>query len=856
MGGLLLHLLDFNQDAMARKILASKRRVDGEIPVLEAPRNSLEMEVDSNHNCFDSGDDGLFFQQDEEDWPDSRCLPMEAPMKRLINEEMSRNRKTSPSIVARLMGVEMLPLDNVSVVHQPIHRRCESMENMILRNGKIEIGSEADCFSSSSNCSRKEQLDHWSNGHSSGKPTRREHPQEEELQKFKKEFEAWQAARFKECSRVAELVNVAGQLLAPKQFNRQDSRVAEADSEARQMKKSTESTSSHIQKPTSHERSPLQHQNSNMELSRTTSGNIENHCADLGERLQDKSSAQTRIVILKPGPDEFYGNEDCSCNSPPAIFEERGGMENFLQEVKERLTCELEGKAFKKRGSAVRGSGIETPFRELPSDHPKQIARDLAKHVRESVGTHLIRSESTRSSRSEMQQFSGYGSPEFMNRDTRRFLSERLKNVIRRKQTNWEIRQEEEPEMQTGSFRHGEDDGVGLCKELSSPKNLIRSLSAPVSGTSFGKLLLEDRHVLTGAHIRRKHEALDSVTEELKKQKKERFNIRQKVSSFRHNFTLRRMLFVKKFQRVESFNYGKDVHAVNARQPTSMNFGERQITMMENSTEVPPSPASICSSGQDDFWSRPADCLSQISTPDVTQEEDDYVMPEAFKDICSNLKELRKQINRLGLSDDDESELAASVDSIVEPLEEIDDKEESFIRDLLIASGLYDGSSTDICLSNPIPSSVFEQVQEEAAASSKKSAGKDNDEIEGSGKMLFDLLNEALTSVLNPGQRLMWVPCVRRNATGVRLPPLRGRKLHEKVWKMIREYVYPTPLGNHNHGGKSGAADDVVESHLGSMNSWSCGLIDEEELDEVGKEMQLLIMSDLIQEALEEMCLP
>ena len=38
-----------------------------------------------------------------------------------------------------------------------------------------------------------------------GEPRPREHPQEEELQKFKKEFEAYQAARFLECSKVVEI---------------------------------------------------------------------------------------------------------------------------------------------------------------------------------------------------------------------------------------------------------------------------------------------------------------------------------------------------------------------------------------------------------------------------------------------------------------------------------------------------------------------------------------------------------------------------------------------------------------------------------------------------------------------------
>ncbi|KAI8030241.1 hypothetical protein LOK49_LG01G02754 [Camellia lanceoleosa] len=194
----------------------------------------------------------------------------------------------------------------------------------------------------------------------------------------------------------------------------------------------------------------------------------------------------------------------------------------------------------------------------------------------------LLRSESTRSYRSEIQ-YNGPGSPEFINRGTRKLLAERLKNVLK-EETNlhiptvssgssnssmldsergrleqslgsfkaggrlscWDI-VEDEPEKKTSSFRRGPNDDVMHHRDL-SPRNLIRSLSAPVSGTSFGKLLLEDRHILTGAHIRRRHEAIESVKVDVKKRKKERFNFKEKVSSFKYTFTLRGRLFGRRIQ--------------------------------------------------------------------------------------------------------------------------------------------------------------------------------------------------------------------------------------------------------------------------------------------------------------------
>lgn len=52
---------------------------------------------------------------------------------------------------------------------------------------------------------------------------------------------------------------------------------------------------------------------------------------------------------------------------------------------------------------------------------------------------------------------------------------------------------------------------------------------------------------------------------------------------------------------------------------------------------MPPSPASVCSSAQEDFW-RPVDHPSPLSTPttDVTPC-DDYALSQVFREISSNL---------------------------------------------------------------------------------------------------------------------------------------------------------------------------------------------------------------------------
>ncbi|KAI9165759.1 hypothetical protein LWI28_019916 [Acer negundo] len=886
MGGL-LHLFDFNHISMARKILTQKKHVDG----LEAPRNSLELQVETS-NSYSADGDVPYSYQVEEDWSEKNCYPIEASMKNLINEEISsrqsNTRQNAPSIVARLMGMDMFPVDTKPVT-QPIEKKSDPTGTKFPKKEKNGRSSAAYNFSSNSNSSRQMELDsaystndrdgdRWNSSQKSGKPKPREHPQEEELQKFKKEFEAWQAARFKECSKIVDLDNIPRQWFAQEKLNKE--------------KMALYATKSATLKSTSHEKGGgLQHHRHKSELffpteekeshhlrSRSTSRDFE-QSSSLMNYNQKMDSTPTKIVILKPGPDRINDHEGSWTNSLGTL-EEKGSIEDFLEEVKERLKCELQGKSTLKKGSVVRGSGIETPFSEKPSD-PKQIAQHIAKHVRESVTrdfgmNNLPRSESTRSYRSEIQS-NGPGSPEFINKDTRRFLSERLRNVLRKeahedvrgvvrgrsrscvldnerfrlKQSgdnsmagndwhHWEIEKDEQ-EMQTRSFRHGDDGGV-VNREL-SPRNLIRSLSAPVSGTSFGQLLLEDRHILTGAHIRRKHEAFDNVSMDVRRRKKERFNFKEKVSNFRYNFTLRRRLFGKKIQSMTDsssaeYNTVKDI--MNG--PTvMMNFGERH----ENSTEVPPSPASVCSSTHEEFW-RLTDYLSPISTPDVTLGEENG-MPQVFRDISSNLSELRRQLNELESGRPEDITTDQETESEIIDLE---DKAEAYIRDLLIASGFYDGSSDKFLsrwdpLAKPISSSVFEKVEESYRKSPEENevTVKDHVQKKVDRKLLLDLLNEALSILIGPP---VTMSRFRRKIIGSssRLKPPQGRKLLDSVWETIRAYLYP-PSDRSQY-----SLDSLLTQDLGSA-PWS-GLMDEE-INYLGREVECLIIGDLVEEIFKDM---
>lgn len=541
-------------------------------------------------------------------------------MKKLINEELSKQsstRQNAPSLVARLMGIDMMPVDTKSVA--PTDKKIsENMGKKFSNKGKNGRGSvswESSNFNSSSQIefdSFYEGIDGndddgWSR--SFGKPRPREHPQEEELQKFKKEFEAYQAARFLECSKVADIESVS--IRSPVQENLNKEKVSYNTSLPRaatgNFAKLSECRGDTM------DLTPYMERKIFPSKSRTLSRDFEESLMMKTYKRLDTSP--TRIVILKPGPDSICSNED-NWSSSSGTLPGRHSIGDFLEEVKERLKCELQGKTVKK-GSVVRGSEIEALCDKKTSD-PKLIARQIVNQVRENVtkdaDLNLVRSESTRSYNGEMQ-FNGPSFPEFISRDTRRFLSERLRNVVksdrhddipegnlrshafdnhkvRLKQkgdilraNNWEI-SNEETEIQTGSFRHEPEDNRFLHKEL-SPRNLVRSLSAPVSrsGTSFGKLLLEDRHVLTGAHIRRKLEAVETMSVDVKKQKKDRFNIKERVSSFRYSLALRGRLFGKRTPTMRESHgneYGSLVRDVTSGPTVLMNCGERHVSLLSS----------------------------------------------------------------------------------------------------------------------------------------------------------------------------------------------------------------------------------------------------------------------------------
>ncbi|KAI4330416.1 hypothetical protein MLD38_028706 [Melastoma candidum] len=834
-----------DEGIMARKVFAQKKHVHG----LEAPRNSLDLQIEAS-DCCAVRDCTQFYGVNELVSGRMRNHP-DALMKKLIRDEMSSrstniNKQRSPSLVARLMGMDVFPVDSTSLMSTNIKEKESTRSDLLRRKNSISSGQGV-CNTSYSepglntepNISKSDQKD--------DRPWRREHPQEDELQKFKKEFEAWQASRSRECSQFVNLDQIPSQ-----------PGLREKPSQAIS-----------LMKPSGRDFVAPWNGGHNLPMSSFENMYVDNVYATISGDKSYEFLHPTRIVILKPGPDNNIWSNNGSLTSSSGSDERGSSIEDFLHEVKERLRLELQGKVLKK-SSYVRGSGIETPFREKPL-YCNEEARNTSNRVGDSVDRDIEvdfqRSGSARSYRSEMYSTEPW-SPEFIHRDTRRFMSERLRNVMKgerhsenpnehfsgstshilnyhqwdedaRRRNYYPMNIDEEHEIHVRSFRNGSSNDISIHKEL-SPRNLMRSMSAPVSGTSFGKLLLEDRHVLTSAHIRRKQEACGNQLRDMKKTRREKFNFKEKVHNIKYTFTLRQRLFGKRIpsikeSRIREPDFFKDMLSG----PTVLtNFGER----FENSTEVPPSPASVCSSTQDEYW-RPSSNLSPISTPDLSIAEEDAI-PGVFREISLNLNELRRQLNQLGSGEpvDFPTEQWTS-----EPeMPELDDKVESYIRDLLVASGWYDGSP-EVCLLKqdsllkPIGDLAFKDVEE----CYRKSAKDNHDITENSReerlmkidrKLLHDLINEVLPSVLSPAKS--------NNPCFASLVIPRGRDLLCTIWEIVRPLIYPKPDESHS-------SMETMTSWYIKSNPWMYLL--EDKVAVLCRELEAFVVEELMEELLKEM---
>ncbi|EER95573.2 uncharacterized protein LOC8085683 isoform X2 [Sorghum bicolor] len=908
----MLQYLDFSNASTSRK-WGHKRQGDG----LEAPRNSMEFALEASHS-YGVFQEDVPYSCNMRQYPKSGLSHSSNPVKKLIQEDISfrtNEGQKRPGVIARLMGMESPPLNATTesisrseITPRSLPRRDNPSEmisakhvSFVQHNNrdstkqapKQEIraygyGDERDVFGQMNKRSNE-----WS------KPQPREHPQEEELQKFKKEFEAWQASRAWEQSTSFELESSFDD------DDDDDSRCTDIVPYRYQHHQNGKAASHgskhmHTSNEDVHWRRSSKESSTSISGSRTfsltTSADAAAACSTrlpfsrFYHEEERSSLSPTRIVILKPCPELSTDDIEESSLGSPELVKKENNMEAFLEEVKKRLKIELEGgvasdeKQADRRWSAAAGDII-------PAD-PKQIARSIANQIRENVTRDmhpaLVRSESTRSYRSDLP-FDGQGQMDYIGRDARRQLSDRLKNVLRRdtpdaetpfsfshrrratstsfdeeprpKPTRHEVappppprkgkvRSKEEKkravESDIRSFRYGSNNTPTTTtqpdSEPVSPRNLMRSFSAPVSGTTFVKLLSEEPRVLTGARLQRKQEGHGSsrpASSEERKGRKDAFSIRGKVSNLRQNLGLRAKLFGKKFHASDE-PFPDDLPPFGTL-VTAPSVLIHPGVLQENSTEVPPSPASWCSSPPDEM--NRGGYPSPVSPLEASFSEHRSHLRTEAKDMASTASEpgiMSEQVQ----AEEERAETSPVLDEQEQDDGDMDATDghpiKSFVRAVLVIAGMYGrrqnpgNAAMSDCEAKPIPKWVLEEV-----VSSSSSAPVDDGAAAVDHRLLFDLVNEALPGAVRASTTLCaFDKCY---AMAPRRTP-GGKTLLEALWKSMQVWLEP-PSDSRT---ASSASVDVLIGRDLSVSPWHGAF--REDADALARDVEAEMLDELLDE--------
>uniref|UniRef100_A0A0D9VP45 DUF4378 domain-containing protein n=1 Tax=Leersia perrieri TaxID=77586 RepID=A0A0D9VP45_9ORYZ len=817
---IMLQYLDFSHASTSRK-WSHKRQGDG----FEAPRNSMEftMEAPQSYGVFQ--EDVPYSCNMRQQYPKAGLNHSSSPIKRIIHDDISfrtNEVQKRPSVIARLMGMDSPPLNTTAghseekrqdmITTRPMPRRDPSemvstkhVSFVQHKNSMKQPSKQADVCTYDDvelfgQLSKAISSTEWS------KPQPREHPQEEELQKFKKDFEKWQASRMWEQPRALDLEShldndddgVMCTDIVPYRFHHRG--------------KDNASKHTHSNGDNHRRRSKDNGTGTSTGTSISGSRTFSLTSADAGStRLplsrfyyeEERLPSPKKIVILKPCPEMSTDDiEESSLGSPELVKKEENNMEAFLEEVKKRLKIELEGRMASNDKAADRWA-TTTVGGDIPVADPKQIARSIANQIRETVTKDLhpalLRSESTRSYRSDVM-LNGQSQMDYICRDARRHLSDRLKNVLRRepeteiepppmsshrrrtassssfdeeprpKPTRHEvarkgkIKSKEEKklaiESDVMSFRRGKSQYKASSPapaidsdEPVSPRNLIRSFSAPVSGTTFVKLLSEEPRVLTGARLQRKQEGYGGSrppppppsSETERKGRKDTFGIKGRVSNLRQNLGLRAKLFGKKLHSTgDEWPFPDDLPPIGTL-VTAPSVLIHPGVLQENSTEVPPSPASWCSS--------PPDEMSRGGYPSPVSP-----LEASFSEHRSPLKMAASEPEHpLSEQVQADQELAET-----SPIQEEDDDDatdemtdpvKAYIREVLVIAGMYGNRrSSDHLFSidrevKPIPLWVFEEVESSSSSSAPATDG-DAAAAVVDHRLLFDLINDSVDELI------------------------------------------------------------------------------------------------------------
>uniref|UniRef100_A0A0E0K8B9 DUF4378 domain-containing protein n=1 Tax=Oryza punctata TaxID=4537 RepID=A0A0E0K8B9_ORYPU len=900
----MLQYLDFSHASTSRK-WSHKRQGEG----FEAPRNSMEFTLETPQSYGVFQEDVPYSCNMRQQYPKAALNHNTSPIKRIIHEDISFRTsevQKRPSVIARLMGMDSPPLSTTAgelaaghsvekrqdmiTTTRPMPRRDPSEMvstkhvSFVQHKGSMKHApKQAEVCAYDDGMELFGQLSKAISSSEWAKPQPREHPQEEELQKFKKDFEAWQASRMWEQSRALELEShldddddeVRCMDVVPYRFQHRGKDNAgkhthsNGDAHWRRSKESGTGTGT----------------GTSISGSRTfslTSADASSTRLPLSRFYyeEERLLSPKRIVILKPCPEMSTDDIEESSLGSPELVKKENNMEAFLEEVKKRLKVELEGRMASddKAGDRWAAAG------DIPVD-PKQIARSIANQIRETVTKDLhpalLRSESTRSYRSDVP-LNGQSQMDYICRDARKHLSDRLKNVLRREPETepplshrrrtasasfdeeprpkprhevarkGKIRSKEEKkhaiESDVRSFRRGHykaSPTPAIDSDPVSPRNLIRSFSAPVSGTTFVKLLSEEPRVLTGARLQRKQEGYGSrppppSSSEERKGRKDTFNIKGRVSNLRQNLGLRAKLFGKKLHSADESPFLDDLPPIGTL-VTAPSVLIHPGVLQENSTEVPPSPASWCSSPPDEM-SR-GGYPSPVSPLEASFSEHRSPLKMAAMDMSSSASEPEHPSSEQAQTDQELAETSPIQDD--DDTDEIDSPIKAYIRAVLVIAGLYgQRRSSDHVFSDrevkPIPAWVFEEV--ESSLSSASAPATTDCDAAATGvdhRLLFDLINESLPRVVQATTTLCvfsrWYGAAPRRSPG-------GKRLLDGLWSSVQAWLAPPPPTD-----SPNSVDELIGRDL-SMSPWNGPF--RKDVGAAGAEMEAEILDELVDETL------
>nr|XP_025882235.1 uncharacterized protein LOC4342131 [Oryza sativa Japonica Group] len=857
MADILLH----HNAALPRKQRKSARRIHGNSP--EAPRNSLDSPL-YDHTT-------ITMTSTMRQKPPKGSTPQDrTTAKNVIHKDIFPSQ---PSVIARLMGIGTIP---VSAKRDEVMIHAEEVSNLKLPS-KLEMITVTSPRSATFRQSKCSLISYGSSSvdytyrHCLKKMrprrsrSRQHHPQEELLEKIREDFQAWQTSKALENARTVFTASGCPtitssrhrmeegryiQILAQENLHKEKMAkfgygsctisMAEKDT----LKNATDNSSdTEITSAKAAAESNISPGDKVIKVLRVS------HCATMPDKFRDledehnnsistsaKPRSQKRIVLLKPSTCDIVASDQESLFSSSKVKRE-GNMEEFLEEVKERLKKELK---LKSKSEVVRRSWGTTD--------PKQIARDIAKQIRETVrrqdlGKRLYsRSESFRAFRSDRKRNAAAtaarnASPEHVSptsvtsrtSGTNQGSNDCSPPIIRRSRgrirslTDMPLSVSVSESVPASGF--DDQSYTGECKfadaNVVSPRALVRSFSAPASGISRGRLFAEDNNVDSGRHGN--SDAVSEGAAVAASKNSSSFSLRGTVSNLRNSLRSRaNKLFGKKTHWSLKPSLG-EFHphkmAIGMLPPSPPEILSPFIVAQENFTELPPSPVS------------PLEVKGSSSR-------------HFFSDLNCNLPELSPK----SWSEFDTTPIASNESSSCKNRTNATETEESYtemayIKQVLIAVGLYeDGSSysspsmmnnarVDSMARRPICDYVFDEVEETY----------NTEEDAADHRMLFDLANEALEITMMGSTKTgssLWRWVV--DSTGV--SP--GRKLLVDVWQQVQSVRNP-PVQQETQ---------TVESMV-AREAWTSPWIEvlHEDSYVLGRKLERAIFDQLIADIVQEL---